>query len=337
MNMFNKLYTNTKKYIKENIVFLLIIVGYLLFVNVRLPFSIESPGGLININERLSGALYKSKGSINLTYVTVRKGTLPNLFIALLNNNWDIISNETITLDNETMKESLIRSRLDYDASVNSSYYVAYRHAEFNPQILDNNIYVEYILDEAKTNLSVGDKILKFNNQKMNNLAEFNNYIQTLEVGDKIVFLVENDGSQYKRTANVIDYEGTKMIGITIINIPDIDVKQKITYKGEDNENGPSGGLMFTLAIYNAITEVDITKGYKISGTGTIDLDGKVGKISGVKYKLAGAVNKHADIFIAPSENYEEALKIKKENNYDIKIIKADTFNEALEELKKLK
>lgn len=336
MNMFNKLYTNTKNFIKENLAFLLIIIVYILLVNVKLPFSIESPGGLINVNDRLSGKVYKSDGSINLTYVTVRDGTIPNLVIAALNNNWDIISNSNMTLDNETMRESLIRSRLDYNASVNSSYYVAYKYANLNPQLLGNNIYVEYILEEADTDLEIGDKILKFNDQDMNELSDFYSYISTLNVGDRVNFLVENNKVQYKRTARVINYQDTKMIGITIINIPDIEVKDKITYKGESNENGPSGGLMFTLAIYNAITESDITKGYNISGTGTINLDGSVGKIGGVKYKLAGAVNKHADVFIAPSENYEEALEIQKKKKYDIKIIKADTFEEALEELKKL-
>ncbi len=337
MNMFNKLYTNTKKIIKENIVFILIMLFYVILVNVKLPFSVESPGGLININNRLSGDIYKSDGSINLTYVTVRNGTIPNLIIALFNNNWDIVSNETMTLDNETMKESLIRSRLDYKASVNSSYYVAYQHANLHPEILDNNIYVEYILEEAKTDLEVGDEILEFNNQSMKDLNSFYSYIQTLNVGDKINFIVQNNNKKYNRTAEIINYEDSKMIGITIINIPDIKVEPKISYKGEENENGPSGGLMFTLAIYNAITEEDITKGYKISGTGTINLDGEVGTISGVKYKLAGAVNKGADVFIAPSENYEEAIKIKKDKKYNIKVIKADTFAEALEELKKLK
>lgn len=337
MNMFNKLYTNTKKYIKENLIFLIIIIIYILLVNIKLPFSIESPGGLINVNERLSGNLYNSKGSINLTYVTVREGTLPNLLVAALNSDWDIISNDNMTLDNETMKESLIRSRLDYNASVNSSYYVAYKYANLEPQILDNNIYVEYILDEANTNLEVGDKILEYDGKKIDNLSDFYDYIHALNKGDKITFLVENEKKQYKRTAEVIEYQSTNMVGITIINIPDISVKDKIEYRGESNENGPSGGLMFALAIYNAITKEDITNGYKISGTGTINLDGSVGKIGGVKYKLSGAVKKNADVFIAPSENYEEALKIKENKKYDIKIIKADTFEEALEELKKLK
>ena len=50
----------------------------------------------------------------------------------------------------------------------------------------------------------------------------------------------------------------------------DIDIKSKKT------ESGSSGGFMTTLAIYNALTEKDITKGYKIAGTGTIEPDGSM-------------------------------------------------------------
>ena len=71
-----------------------------------------------------------------------------------------------------------------------------------------------------------------------------------------------------------------------------------------------------------------------IAGTGTMELDGKVGEISGVKYKLIGAVKKGADVFIVPTNNYEEALSVKQENNYDIEIIEASTFKEAVEKLK---
>ena len=60
----------------------------------------------------------------------------------------------------------------------------------------------------------------------------------------------------------------------------------------------------------NNLTEEDITKGKKIVGTGTIEEDGSVGSIGGVKYKLNGAVRQKADIFLVPAgENYEEALK----------------------------
>ena len=93
---------------------------------------------------------------------------------------------------------------------------------------------------------------------------------------------------------------------------------------------------MLSLAIYDYLTNEDIARNRKIVGTGTIDSDGKVGSIGGVKYKLKGAVKNKADIFIVPDgENYEEVMKLVNENNYNIKIIKAITLDNVIEELKK--
>ena len=71
-----------------------------------------------------------------------------------------------------------------------------------------------------------------------------------------------------------------------------------IKVKTKSSESGASGGFMTALAIYNALTSDDITKGKIIAGTGTIDSEGNVGVIGGVKYKLSGAVKNHADIML---------------------------------------
>ena len=89
-----------------------------------------------------------------------------------------------------------------------------------------------------------------------------------------------------------------------------------------------------SLAIYNYLVEEDITKGKKIVGTGTIDQDGIVGKIGGVEYKLLGAEKKGCDVFLVPLENYEEAAKVKEENNLKINVIAVKNFDEAIEALK---
>lgn len=94
---------------------------------------------------------------------------------------------------------------------------------------------------------------------------------------------------------------------------------------------------MTALSIYNMLTEEDLTKGHTIVGTGTIELDGTVGSIGGVKYKLAGAVKKKAEIFLVPAgENYEEALELQKKEQYDIQIIPIGHIDDALEYLENL-
>ena len=109
----------------------------------------------------------------------------------------------------------------------------------------------------------------------------------------------------------------------------------KIKIKFKSSEGGPSGGLMLTLAIYNKLTDSNLSNGRKIVGTGTIDQNGNVGEIGGVKYKLNGAVKAHADIFLVPSgDNYKEALKEKEKNNYQITIKAIKTLDEAITYLK---
>ena len=94
---------------------------------------------------------------------------------------------------------------------------------------------------------------------------------------------------------------------------------------------------MTSLAIYDCLIEEDLTNNLKIAGTGTIDEEGKVGEISGVKEKLHGAESAKADIFFVPSENYEEALKMKNEKNYKIKVIKVSWFDDAVNYLRNIK
>ena len=93
---------------------------------------------------------------------------------------------------------------------------------------------------------------------------------------------------------------------------------------------------MMTLSIYSQIADLDVTHGKKIVGTGTIDINGNVGMIDGVKYKLKAAVKNKADLFIVPYDNYDEALKTKINIKAQIDIIPVKTFDEALDYLSNL-
>jgi len=86
---------------------------------------------------------------------------------------------------------------------------------------------------------------------------------------------------------------------------------------------------MFTMEIYNQLTPDDITGGKRIAGTGTVNLDGKVGKIGGVKFKVMAAEEAGADLFIVPAENYEEA----QEAPANIQLIEVETIDDIIEYL----
>ena len=329
-----KIYEKTKKFIKNNIKVIILYAVLIAVFTVPLDYEIYTPGGLIKLSDRLDVEGYEEKGDFNLTYVGGKKGTIPLLLLSYIIPNWDIVSVDEMRIGEEEYTDIVKRGQIDL-ASVNqNALIVAFEEAGYEYKINKEEIAVYYIFEEATTDLKVGDIITHINGVKVNSLEELKRKIIEYEVGEEVSFTVLRNDKEEKCSGVIYESEGEKIIGIYLHSILDVETTPKVTFNYKTNENGSSGGLMSTLQIYNTLINEDITKGDVIAGTGTIELDGTVGEISGIKYKLIGAVKNGADVFIAPTNNYEEALKVKEENNYDIEIIEATTFKEVVEKLK---
>lgn len=75
-----------------------------------------------------------------------------------------------------------------------------------------------------------------------------------------------------------------------------------------DEIGGPSAGLMYTLGVIDKLTPQDETGGLTIAGTGTMESDGTVGPIGGIRFKLQGAREAGATWFLAPADNCDEVV-----------------------------
>lgn len=335
--MFTKIYEKIKEFIKENYKGLIaLLVIYLLFT-IELPYSIYSPGGSVNLNDRINVAdKYEVTGSFNMAYVSMVKGSIPFLLVSKIIPDWDIVKKENITIEGEDMDSMMNRERLYLEESINAATINAYQKAGKNITIKEINNSISYISEEAKTNLKVGDKIVSINDTRVSSLDDLKEIVSSLQIGDKVNLNIIRDDKNKDAYATVYKTEDGPKIGISLISTYDYDTNPSLDIKSKSSEMGSSGGLMMSLTIYNQLVKDDITKGKKIVGTGTIDINGNVGEIGGVKYKLIGAVKNKAEIFICPEENYEEALNVAKERDFDIKIINVKTFDEALEKLEAL-
>jgi len=321
-------------YIKDEWKFL-IFLGLLVFaLTFEFPYAIYKPGGSINMSERIEGEnIYDEKGSLSMTYVSVVRGTFPFLLVSLLNQNWDIVPTEDITYEDADLDETLEIDRIYMKEAISNAEYVAYEHAGINYVEKDKRSVVTYVDKEAKTKLRYGDEILSIDGYEYTTLNEFQNYVGAKKVGDEVRIEYKRDEKIGTDVVTLIDVNGKPKVGLSLATISDFETDFDIDVKTKTSESGPSGGFITALAIYNRITERDITKGKVIMGTGTIDRYGTVGEIGGVKYKLLGAVRKGAEVFICPLENYEDALKVKKENDLNIVLISAKTFDEAIQKL----
>ncbi len=337
--MITKVYDKIKQILKENWRFFCLLIITIAIFTYEFPYYIDAPGGLMNVSDKIKiENSYESEGSLNLAYVSELKATIPTLLIAWLNPNWDIMKEEDILYDNETIKELTLRDRLLLQEALSNATIVGYEKAGKKIEKISEKVYVSYKTEEAITTLKVGDQILKIENETIRNKEHLSEVISNLKENDKISITVLYEGKEEQRTATIQKIEDRMMIGVVLTQISELKTTPETTFNFKKNESGPSGGLMTALSIYNMLTEKDLTKGKKIVGTGTIDIDGTVGSIGGVKYKLAGAVKKKAEVFLVPDgENYEEAIKLKEKHHYNITIVPIKHFDDALEYLENLK
>ncbi len=336
--MFTKVYDKVKQFLSNEWKFFLLIVVISFITMFEFPYYIDTPGGLLDVSDRIEiKDSYSSKGSFNLAYVSELKATIPTLFIAWLHPDWDILKEEDVLYDNETMKDLMLRDQLLLQEAVGNATIVGYQKAGKELTIKNEKVYVGYVLEEAETTLKVGDQILEVNGIKVENKEQLSKLTQTFKKGETIELKVLYEEKEKMRTATLKEVDGRILVGIILTQISEVETNPEIEFHFKKSESGPSGGLMTALSIYNMLTEEDLTKGKRIVGTGTIELDGTAGSIGGVKYKLKGAVNKKAEIFFVPAgENYEEAMKLKEKNNYKIEIISISNIDDAIHYLKNL-
>lgn len=335
--MFNKLYDFFKGFIK-NYYPVLIVLFVVIFINyVKVPYEIMMPGGMINLTDRISidGEKVDLDGSFNMAYVSVVSGSIPYYLVGkYIIDDWDVYKMETDTYDQEFVEEDEMRSKLDLKQSKNVAKVAAFNAAGIKYEIGNKFNYVTYIIEGADTTLKVGDDVRKVNGNVISDIEELRTIISNSNKDDIINFEVERNGKLVNATAKVLVVDGENKINVGVLTTYDIISDINVEIGTRESESGPSGGMMMALMVYNAITKQDLTNGLNVVGTGTIDEDGNVGEIGGIKYKVIGAYKQGANIFLVPKGNYEDAVEVQKEKGYnDLEIVCVEKLEDAIKYL----
>ncbi|MFU0560732.1 PDZ domain-containing protein [Gardnerella vaginalis] len=113
------------------------------------------------------------------------------------------------------------------------------------------------------------------------------------------------------------------------VNVKNVKVKMHI-----DDIGGPSAGMMYALGILNKLTGIDLAGGKTIAGTGTIDNNGKVGAIGGIRLKMISAKRDGARWFLAPNSNCDEVVGNIPQG---LNVVSVKTLDDAYKALEKIK
>jgi len=329
--MYNKIYVKIKNFFKNNYKFLIVLCTLIFLFYYEFPYIIYKSGGTINLDSRIIiDKKYKQDGTLSMSYVTAMKGTLPFILLSYVIPDWDLKSIDKVS-NGSDYEETLEIGKTYLREGIDNAIIAAFNESDYDITITKDIYKVIYLSESSNTDVKIGDEILSINDKKVNNVEEIKEYINTLNENDKVILNVRNNDKDYKRYAFIYkEKDDSLKLGLAFNTTYEYITEIPVEVKMKNNESGSSGGLMMSLAIYNALTSDDITKGLNIVGTGSINSDGTVEEIGGVKYKVLAAEKKHADIFFCPEKNYKEAVNVKKKRNLDVEIVKVSSLKDAI-------
>ena len=317
-----------------------IVVGSLTFVKTDYFFMSPGPPYQWEIEY---GEIENYDFDGNLYQLTVRRDEASALIYlwSFIDDSIDLYPREMILPNGVTREELNQISIQNMKTSENVAIAVALEYLDFNVSTKGEGVLVVGVLEGSpvEDKLKKGDKIFSINNKEISSASEFIATLREFEIGEfiKIGLYREFDGDEQfleieTKLIEHVDYEDEPMVGFLATTINEkfdfpflIDIKT-------GNVGGPSAGLMMALNVYNNLIPEDITNSMVIAGTGTIEVDGSVGPVGGIKQKVISAKNAGAELILVPMANFEEAKPLATDFT---KIVAVESFEEALKVISK--
>ncbi|MFP3883682.1 MAG: PDZ domain-containing protein [Actinomycetota bacterium] len=310
----------------------LFVAGFLSVVawNVELPYLAYSPGPIADAADSVVAEeveLFPPEGELLMLTILQQDVNVFEAFIAGVDPTIDLIRKQAVRREGESDEEYRNRvldqmSSSNFRAVTVALQYLGYEMVPVEVIVTDVEEGVP-----AEGEIEPGDVVRSVNGNPIYSFDDFEPALEGREVGDTISLTVDREGSTVELSVELAerdDEPGEPMIGITLrpVTEPPFPIEIRAGDVG-----GPSAGLMHTLAIIDNLTEGDLTKGRVIAGTGTIDFNGTVGSIGGIRQKVVAAEAAGADYLLVPEGNYETALTAERET---IEIVPVATLDDAI-------
>lgn len=334
----------------------LIIVGAL-FVY-PMDTYISRPGGAYDLSPlvEVEDGDENDVGTFSLMTISLSKATVASYVYAQFSNKRKILPAVHVRRTGENEREYNVRQkRLMTDSQFNA-INVAYDKMGIPVDVKFDGVFILSVLEDGASDgiLEAGDKIHAVDGVELVNSGDFIDIISRKIRDDEVNLSLIRDEEEMNITVSIQeipDGDGRVGLGVQFVEDRTIKTKPKVTMH-TSNIGGPSAGLMFTLEIMNRLNkEEDMTKGYKVAGTGEMLEDGTVGRIGGADFKVIAASRDGVEIFFAPDDdlpeevlkknrglltNYEEAVKTAEMIGTEMKVVPVKNIDDALDYLNNL-
>lgn len=284
------------------------------------PYVKLAPGPTFNVIGESDGSpfiaidgttTYPVTGELDMTTVRESGGPRGGLTFVEAIGAWfstadavvprELIYPDDITGDEVRQRQAALFSTSESDAIAAALTYLGLP--------LETEVVATAVLQDAPAAefFEPRDSIVSIDGTMITEPGQVVDAVQSEPIGTSFTFEIERATEAQTFTiesaANPNDPQ-TPYLGVTVGRYftPEFDIDFTLQDVG-----GPSAGLIFAIGIIDKLTPEDLTGGGHVAGTGTIDPEGNVGPIGGIRQKLAGARDSGAELFVMPERHCVEA------------------------------
>lgn len=174
--------------------------------------------------------------------------------------------------------------------------------------------------------LEPGDRLLAINGERVGTIQDAGEQVDATPDDQPATLRVQRDGEKLTFSITREMIGGELRLGFEMRESYEFPVD--VRFGIDPDIGGPSAGLMFSLAVYDTLTEGSMTAGQVVAGTGTINPDGTVGPIGGIDQKIAGARDADAELFLVPADNCDDAYE---SPQGDMELVRVETLSDAVD------
>ncbi len=286
------------------------------------PYYLLAPGSAVELAERIAVRGHPApERRYYLTDVTLARASVL-LLAGKFFPGTRIVRRETVVPPGVSAK-SYDRVLVDaMDDSQNIAAIVAERAAGYRVATPPRRFVVAEIPrnSHAIGVLRPGDRVVRVAGRDIVELDDITQTLRALGHEPRVVVDIEREGVPRRVT---IVRDTTPRLGV-LIRERSLAARLPVPVRFTIGDiAGSSGGLMFALEIFAALEGTH--RGEAVAGTGTMALDGSIGRIEGTQQKVIAAERAGARVFLVPMANYAEIA-----GERGIRIVPVRRFADAL-------
>jgi PDZ domain-containing protein len=310
---------------------------------VRVPYVAIGPGPTYDTLGDTGGApviqisgqqTYPTAGELRMTTVSLNDQI--TLFGALglwASGRYALAPREEYFKPGESDEQVQQENVKEFQDSQSNAEVAALRHLGFPIKVLVQEVVAGSPADHV---LAAGDRLLNVNGKQISQEDDVRTALAGTRAGQTIPITFQHGTdaprtSSMALTANPDSKQSQGFMGLQPIDRADVPFDVKVSLQ---DVGGPSAGLMFALAIVDRLTPGEMVAGEHIAGTGEIDEKGNIGPIGGISFKVVGAHDAGATVFLTPESNCAEAAAAAPSGLKLVKVNSLDTALTALDDLK---